>query len=60
MLKTMEFNTNMKLKRLISTCVAACGLVLAAGATGTVDVLGTVYSVDTLFYSYVGPGTTQT
>ena len=51
MLKTMKFNTNMKLKRLISTCVAACGLVLAAGATGTVDVLGTVYSVDTLFYS---------
>ena len=56
----MKLNTNMKLKRLISTCVAACGLVLAAGATGTVDVLGTVYSVDTLFYSYVGPGTTQT
>ena len=48
------------MKRLFILGLAALSLALAVQATGTIDVLGTVYNVDTLFYSYVGPGTTQT
>lgn len=32
----------------------------AATATGTIDVRGTVYNIDTVFHAKVGPGTTQT
>ncbi len=33
---------------------------LGANAKGSCDVAGTVYSVDTTFHAYIGPGTTQT
>jgi len=46
------------MKRLILILTAAAAL--SANASGTVDVRGTTYTVDTLFHAKVGPGTTQT
>ena len=44
----------------IFTFLASMAMALGAQASGTCDVLGTVFTVDTLFHAYVGPGTTQT
>lgn len=38
----------------------AGAVALGANAKGSCDVAGTVYSVDTTFHAYIGPGTTQT
>lgn len=40
--------------------ILAATLALSANATGSVDVRGTTYTVDTIFHAKVGPGTTQT
>lgn len=44
----------------IFTSIALMLVTLAASASATWDVLGTSYTVDTLFHNQIGPGTTQT
>lgn len=47
------------MKKLVITA-AALLVAVAASATGTIDVKGVTYAVDTLFHAKIGPGTTQT
>jgi len=49
----------MKIKNLILTVLAVCAA-LASSASTTWNVIGTDYTVDTLFHNQVGPGTTTT
>ncbi|MBR5101802.1 MAG: hypothetical protein IK092_01605, partial [Muribaculaceae bacterium] len=48
------------MKRLVAILILVATICLGAKASTTLDVQGTVYTVDTLFYNQVGPGTMQT
>ncbi|MDO4972302.1 MAG: phosphodiester glycosidase family protein [Bacteroidales bacterium] len=48
------------MKKTITALMLSCAIALGANAKGTCDVAGTVYTVDTTFHAYIGPGTTQT
>ncbi|MDY5069779.1 MAG: hypothetical protein SPE54_05125, partial [Sodaliphilus sp.] len=48
------------MKRIFTALMLVGAVALGANAKGSCDVAGTVYSVDTTFHAYIGPGTTQT
>ena len=48
------------MKKRITSLMAALVVALSAWASGSINLMGTVYVVDTLFHNQVGPGTMQT
>ena len=50
----------MNLKTNLLALMLAGATAFGTQAKGTCDVVGTIYTVDTTFHAYIGPGTTQT